>query len=137
MWKLLKANNGNIFKCNEILPFQSATNLAMKSMLILAVLFCSTLVQETVEGSCWDDTTECVPHMCYGMWLGACKKTCNDCDGAKFKKFREIYRSKICADAYPLEVCRRWKRIAEGEDGCDGHDNGLTKGCRKTCNLCR
>ena len=78
----------------------------------------------------------CTASDCYGLGLKICQNTCEDCDGAKFKKFFEIFDGTSCEDAYPTKVCTDWLNSEGGQAECNDKKGSIYVGCRKTCGNC-
>merc|ERR1719229_1865961 len=116
---------------------QSRSKLTMKFLLIVALLCCSAWAQtETPGASCTDKRDDCSAALCHGTGFLVCKKTCEDCDGAKYKAFEAAYNGADCADAYPPNLCEVWSKVKDEKYGCNGERSALKKGCRKTCGHC-
>lgn len=80
---------------------------------------------------------KCKPSKCYGTGYLYCMKTCFDCDGLKFAKFKEDYFSSACIDAYPKYLCESWAAQDNLKYGCRGKRSSVARGCRKTCKNCK
>lgn len=133
--KSLLTNKDSVFKrLKSSHPGFSPILRTMKFLVIIALLCC---IAVTNAGKCIDRRLKCSKDICYGAAFLSCTKTCNDCDGKKFKAFKKAYEGKDCIDAYPTTVCEKMAKNNDKRFGCEGKHSDLKKTCRKTCKICK